>query len=204
MLAREIMIPEPYVAAAGATSAEVALLMVAKDISVVPVVGNPKERRYLGTISDRDIVTGCVAVGHDPKTCKVQMHARQDTVVLGFIPHPEFIQGIVIPRKYFTLAEANRTLPLVKRIVADLISLHLEWRDLVAQYELVAAQARPEGGESTEQLALRGRIEATARQINVRAVAEREATFASDRAERYFEAGYRTTREALAPVAIRT
>jgi len=41
------------------------------------------------------------------------------------------------------------------------------------------------------------------RLIVVRAVAEREATFASDRAERYFEAGYRTTREALAPVAIR-
>src|SRR2546426_769548 len=34
MLAREIMIPEPFVAAAGATSAEVALLMRGKDISV--------------------------------------------------------------------------------------------------------------------------------------------------------------------------
>src|SRR5881409_987350 len=76
------MIPEPYVAAAGATSAEVALLMRAKDISVVPVVDNPKDRRYLGTISDRDIVTGCVAAGHDPKTCKVQTHARQDTEVV--------------------------------------------------------------------------------------------------------------------------
>ena len=134
MLAREIMIPEPYVAAAGATSAEVAFLMRAKDISVVPVVDNPKDRRYLGTISDRDIVTGCVAAGHDPKTCKAQTHARQDTIVvtgeteldgfrierpdakdthirativvvdgnkrvMGFIPHPEFIQGIVIARE---------------------------------------------------------------------------------------------------------
>jgi CBS domain-containing protein len=134
MLAREIMIPEPYVAAAGATSAEVALLMRAKDISVVPVVDNPKDRRYLGTISDRDIVTGCVAAGHDPKTCKAQTHARQDTIVVsgetelegfkierpddedthirativvvdgnkrvtGFIPHPEFIQGVVIVRE---------------------------------------------------------------------------------------------------------
>src|SRR5207247_10493102 len=82
MLAREIMIPEPFVAAAGATSAELALLMRAKDISVVPLVDNPKDRRYLGTISDRDIVTGCVAAGHDPTTCKVQTHPRQDTVVL--------------------------------------------------------------------------------------------------------------------------
>src|SRR2546429_9400293 len=76
------MIPGPYVAAAGATSAEVALLMRAKDISVVPGVDNPKDRRYLGTISDRDIVTGCVAAGHDPMTCKVQTHARQDTEVV--------------------------------------------------------------------------------------------------------------------------
>src|SRR5438128_12290705 len=82
MLAREIMIPEPFVAAAGATSAEVALLMRAKDISVVPVVDNPKDRRYLGTISDRDIVTQCVAAGHDPKECSAQVHARRDTVVV--------------------------------------------------------------------------------------------------------------------------
>ncbi len=73
---------------------------------------------------------------------------------------------VPVPRKYFTLAEANRTLPLVKRIVTDLIALHPQWRDLVAQYELVAAQARPEWGESTEQLALRGRIDDIARQIN--------------------------------------
>ena len=128
------MIPEPFVAAAGATSAEVALVMRAKDISVVPVVDNPKDRRYMGTISDRDIVMGCVAGGHDPRTCRAETHARQDTVVVtpdtelqgyrierldekdthirstivvvdgsrrvvGFIPHPEFIQGIVIVRE---------------------------------------------------------------------------------------------------------
>ena len=134
MLAREIMIPDPYIVAAGATSAEVALLMRAKDISVVPVVDNPKDRRYLGTISDRDIVTLCVAAGHNPTECKAHTHARQDTIVVtpdtelggfkierlddkdthirstmvvvdgnkrvvGFIPHPEFIQGIVIVRE---------------------------------------------------------------------------------------------------------
>src|SRR3989454_10628441 len=134
MLAREIMIPEPFVVAAGATSAEVALLMRSKDISVVPVVDNPKDRRYLGTISDRDVVTRCVAAGHDPTDCSAQEHARTDTIVVtpetelvgvrierldeadghirstivvvdqnkkvvGFIPHPEFIQGIVIVRE---------------------------------------------------------------------------------------------------------
>ena len=131
MLAREIMIPAPFVAAAGATSAEAALLMRGKDISVVPVVDNPKDRRFIGTISDRDIVTQCVAAGHDPTECSVESHARQDTAVVtpdtdltgfrierldptdthirativvvdgnkrvvGFIPHPEQVAGIVV------------------------------------------------------------------------------------------------------------
>lgn len=68
--------------------------------------------------------------------------------------------------KYFTLAQANKTLPLVRRIVSDLTSLHPRWRDLVYRYELIAAQAKPEWGESPEQLALRAEIEALARQIN--------------------------------------
>jgi len=54
----------------------------------------------------------------------------------------------------------------VKRIVADLMELHPQWRDLVSQYELVAAQARPEWGESGEQVGLRGRIDEVAGRIN--------------------------------------
>lgn len=132
MRASEVMIADPVVVAAGATSSEVAALMRTKNISVVPVVDNPKDRRYLGTISDRDIVTRCVGLGHDPSDCSVQDHARTDTPVvkpetelkgyklpkqldpadhhvrativvldsdkrvLGFIPHPEEVQGIVI------------------------------------------------------------------------------------------------------------
>ena len=129
MRAAEAMIADPIVVAAGATSSEVAALMRIKNISVVPVVDNPKDRRYLGTISDRDIVTACVGQGHDPSDCAVQDHARTDTSVVkpetelrgykvlqdtdhhvrttivvidgdkrvvGFIPHPEEVQGIVI------------------------------------------------------------------------------------------------------------
>lgn len=69
-------------------------------------------------------------------------------------------------RKHFTLAEANRTLPLVKRIVADIVTLHPQWRDLVYRYELVAAQSRPDWGESPEQIGLRSDVERVARQIN--------------------------------------
>src|SRR5258708_1330011 len=70
------------------------------------------------------------------------------------------------PRKYFTPADANRPLPLVRRIVADLVALHPQWHELVGRYELVAAGARPEWGESTEQVALRSRIEDVAGRIN--------------------------------------
>lgn len=132
MRASEVMISDPVVAAAGATSAEVAALMRLKNISVVPVVDNPKDRHYLGTISDRDIVARCVGAGHDPTDCSAADHARTDTPVakpdselkgfrvskqldpndhhvrativvlngdkrvIGFIPHPEDIPGVVV------------------------------------------------------------------------------------------------------------
>src|SRR5256714_3763110 len=132
MRASEVMIAEPVVAAAGATSSEIAALMRMKNISVVPVVDNPKDRKYLGTISDRDIVARCIGAGHDPTDCSAADHARMDTPVVkpdtelkgykvakqldptdhhvrstivvldsdkrvvGFIPHPEEVQGIVV------------------------------------------------------------------------------------------------------------
>ncbi len=71
-----------------------------------------------------------------------------------------------MPKKYFTLDQANKTLPLVRKIVSDITSLHPVWRDLVYRYELVAAQSDPKWGESTEQVNLRMQIEAVARQIN--------------------------------------
>ena len=68
--------------------------------------------------------------------------------------------------KFFTLSEANRTLPLVKRIVQDVASYYPTWKDLVAKYELVAANARPDWGESAEQLSIKAQIDDVARKIN--------------------------------------
>jgi hypothetical protein len=44
--------------------------------------------------------------------------------------------------RIFTLDEANRTLPYVRRIVADLVRDYREWQDTLAQYELAAARVR--------------------------------------------------------------
>jgi len=68
--------------------------------------------------------------------------------------------------KFFTLSEANRTLPLVKRVVRDIASYYPPWKDLVAQYELIAAKARPDWGESPEQLSIKAQIDDVARKIN--------------------------------------
>lgn len=83
MRASQVMVVDVIVAAAGATFAEVAALMRVKNISVVPVVDNPKNRHYLGTISDRDIVVQCVGAGHDPTDCSAADHARTDTPVVN-------------------------------------------------------------------------------------------------------------------------
>ena len=71
-----------------------------------------------------------------------------------------------LPHKFFTLADANRTLPLVKRVVQDVASYYPTWKDLVARYELLAAGARPDWGESPDQLALKAEIDAVAGKIN--------------------------------------
>jgi hypothetical protein len=45
-------------------------------------------------------------------------------------------------KKIFTLADANRTLPLVSRIVRDLVARYPAWRELVDEYELMSSRQR--------------------------------------------------------------
>lgn len=68
--------------------------------------------------------------------------------------------------KVFTVAEANRTLPLVSRIVHDVVAEHPHWRQLVAEYEVGALASQPEVGESPTQARLHTEIDAVARRID--------------------------------------
>ena len=68
--------------------------------------------------------------------------------------------------KVFTVERANSALPLVRRIVRDIVAEHPRWKDLILRYELAAAGSRAEWGESPQQLELRREIDVIAQRIN--------------------------------------
>ena len=68
--------------------------------------------------------------------------------------------------KYFTLTEANATLPYVRRIVEDMVGEYERWRACIFRYEVLSAEAKAEEGESEEQLALRAEVDRIANRIN--------------------------------------
>ncbi len=75
MKARDVMVPDPHVAVAGAMASEVAIMLKSRNISVVPVVDDHRTRHFLGTLSDRDLVTRCLAEGKHP------WHTRADSLM---------------------------------------------------------------------------------------------------------------------------
>lgn len=60
--------------------------------------------------------------------------------------------------KLFTLDEAQRTLPLVRRIVEDLTATYPVWRAAVAKFELLTGNARADAGETGEVVAAREEV----------------------------------------------
>jgi hypothetical protein len=53
----------------------------------------------------------------------------------------------------FTVENANRTLPLVRKIVGDVVTQHRKWRETIFELDLVASNARAdEPHERAEQL----------------------------------------------------
>src|SRR5262249_33266564 len=80
MRASEAMVADPHVAVAGAMASEVAIMLRNRNISVVPVVDDHRTRRFLGTLSDRDLVTRCLAEGKQP------WHTRADSIMRSSSP----------------------------------------------------------------------------------------------------------------------
>jgi hypothetical protein len=68
--------------------------------------------------------------------------------------------------RIFTVAEAERTLPLVRRIVTDLLAAYPVWRQAVEEYDLLAGAARAELGETPALQAARETITREAERIN--------------------------------------
>jgi hypothetical protein len=54
--------------------------------------------------------------------------------------------------RIFTVDEANRTLPLVSRIVADLVREHELWEDKVREFELATVGSTPEHPDAIAEL----------------------------------------------------
>ena len=68
--------------------------------------------------------------------------------------------------RIFTLDEAERTLPLLRRIFTDLSAEYDGWRDAVAGYEVLAAASRGDAGETTELVAARTAVADAAGRID--------------------------------------
>ena len=67
--------------------------------------------------------------------------------------------------RLFNVEEANRTLPLVRRIVEDVVRQHRIWREKILELDLVASSARPdESRDRAEQL--EREAQAVAREID--------------------------------------
>jgi len=68
--------------------------------------------------------------------------------------------------KLFTLQEAERTLPLVRRIVHDLTVEYPAWRTAVSRFEVLTGGARADWGETPELIAARDTVTRHAEGIN--------------------------------------
>ncbi|HEY8793897.1 MAG TPA: DUF2203 family protein, partial [Gemmatimonadaceae bacterium] len=65
----------------------------------------------------------------------------------------------------FTIADANRTLPLISRIVSDLVARYPAWRELVEEYELLSSSQRADSPDPRLE-PLERRVTALAREID--------------------------------------
>ena len=75
----ELMTPNPCAIEADKPVAHAAKMMKEENVGLAPVVEGD---RLVGTLTDRDIVTGVVAEGKDPQTVPVREVASTDVVTI--------------------------------------------------------------------------------------------------------------------------
>lgn len=68
--------------------------------------------------------------------------------------------------RIFTLREAEATLPLVRRIVADVLGAYPRWQALVARYEVLTGPLKAGDEEPAELLEVREAVSKEAERIN--------------------------------------
>ena len=68
--------------------------------------------------------------------------------------------------RIFTLEEAERTLPLLRRILTDLKSEYRTWQEALGDYELLSGGSRADDGESEDLLAARRAVTESADRIS--------------------------------------
>jgi CBS domain-containing protein len=93
MRASEVMVADPHVAVAGAMASEVAIMFKSRNISVVPVVDDHRARTFLGVLSDRDLVTRCLAEGKHPWHTRADSLMRANTCI---VPPDQELDGFEV------------------------------------------------------------------------------------------------------------
>ena len=68
--------------------------------------------------------------------------------------------------KHFSVEEANRTLPLVRRIVEDIVRQYRHWQELVRDFEIAASSSRADQPDERAEL-LQAEALACAAEIDV-------------------------------------
>lgn len=68
--------------------------------------------------------------------------------------------------RIFTVAEADRALPLVRRIVLDLQAEYPAWREAVGHFEMLSGGLRHEDGETADLASAQRAVAESAERIN--------------------------------------
>lgn len=68
--------------------------------------------------------------------------------------------------RIFTLEEAERTLPLLRRILTDLRTEYRVWQDALGEYELLTGGVRADDGETDELITARRAVTESADRIS--------------------------------------